>query len=208
MPRTTVPLLTGETYHVFNRGVDKRVIFQDKQDYLRFYQTLDIFNTVEPAVNFRLAKTHQKSNAVREKLVDIEAYSLLPNHYHLLLKQLRDGGLSEFMLRIATGYTSYFNDKNDRTGSLFQGTYKRVHVSSSEQYQYLFAYVNENHFVHDIRIEREIFHSSSLHYQNILRSRIIKTPVESYDVNSNILLAKEIYLRRAHSIPARELFDD
>lgn len=208
MPSKAVPLITGETYHVYNRGVDKRVVFQDKHDYLRFYQSLDLFNTKEPTINFRLAKSLYNKNESLCRLVEIQAYSLLDNHYHLLVTQLIDGGLSEFMLRIGTGYTSYFNEKYNRSGALFQGRYKRVHVSTDEQYQYLFAYVNENHYVHNINIERQICHSSSLHYQGLTRSRVVKLPVDAYDVKSNIELAKGIYERRKGSTLARELLDD
>ncbi len=192
MPRIVVTPKTNEIYHVFKRGVDKRDIFLDKFDYIRFYQTLDLFNSVEPVVNYSQAKHSQIEN----RLVEIQAYSLLPNHYHLLVKQLVDGGISEFMKRVGGGYTNYFNEKNKRSGSLFQGVFKRVHIETDEQYNYLFAYVNENHFVHNIPIQREICHSSSLHYQNIARSKLIKITITSYSFSKNVTLANDIYKSR------------
>lgn len=110
MARKNIPLVTGEKYHIFNRGVDKRDVFLDQYDYLRFYQSLAFFNTIEPTVNYRLAKSsYTKQN--EKKLVNIEAYSLLPNHFHLIVEQIVDGGISEFLKRVSGGYTSYFNEK-------------------------------------------------------------------------------------------------
>lgn len=195
MPRKIVPLITGDTYHVYNRGVDKREIFLNKSDYLRFYISLDIFNVIEPVVNFDSAKVKREGGSV-EKLVEIKAYCLLPNHFHLIVQQLHDGGISEFMKRISGGYTSYFNSKLERSGSLFQGTFKKVPVMNQEQYQYLFAYVNENHFVHGIQLEREIYHSSSLHYQGLMKSKLLGKSDGDYLFNDNLRLANEIYLRR------------
>jgi len=120
----------------------------------------------------------------------------LPNHYHLILKQLEDGGISEYLKRVSGGYTSYFNKKQKRNGVLFQGKFKRVHIESDEQYNYLLAYVNENHFVHNIRINREICHSSSLHYQGIVNSVLLPHIDQKYNFNEGIKLAQEIYFKR------------
>lgn len=193
MPRKVIPVITGEKYHVFNRGVDKREIFLEKHDYLRYYQSLAFFNTVEPTINYRLAKaTYSKDIA---KLVAIEAYSLLSNHFHFIIEQKIDGGLSEFMKRVTGGYTSYFNEKYERTGALLQGTYKKVHIDSDEQYNYLFAYVNENHFVHGYTTEREMYHSSSLHYQDLGISKLIEVHTP-YSFKDSKALAQLIYTKR------------
>jgi REP element-mobilizing transposase RayT len=196
MPRKFVPLVTGEKYHVFNRGANKGDIFLDKFDYLRFYNSLAFFNTQEPTINYRLAEGSYKDS--KSKLVNIIAYSLLSNHFHLIIEPLIDGGLSEFMKRVCGGYTNYFNEKNEHSGTLLQGPYKRVLIESDEQYQYLFAYVNENHFVHNIDIERQIYHSSSLHYQKLNRSKLI-TNDEVYFFNESRALAKYIYEKRKGS---------
>ncbi len=196
MPRIVVPLITDEVYHIFNRGIDKRDIFMDKGDILRFYQSLHFFNSNEPIVNFDSAKVQTKLNVLRNKLVTIKAYSLLPNHFHLILVQKEEGGISEFMKRVLGGYTSYFNQKYERTGSLFQGTFKRVHVNSDEQYNYLLAYVNENHFVHKLILNREICHTSSLHYQGIAKSALIGIVDTPYNFSESVALADQIYNRR------------
>lgn len=209
MPQKIVPLVCDELYHVYNRGVDKRETFLDKEDYLRFYQSLNLFNTIEPTINFDSAKIKFKKNNEQKTLVEIKAYSLLPNHYHLILKQNYDNGISEFMRRISTGYTSYFNQKNERSGSLFQGRFKRIHIATDEQYNYLFAYVNENHFVHNLNFDREICHSSSLHYQKVANSKLIKNGVNDikYNFESNVSLAISISIKRKKFKLDIELFD-
>jgi putative transposase len=194
MPRINTPLVSGERYHIYNRGVDKRVVYLDIEDYLRFYQTLAFFNTPEPTMNYRLAQGSYSDGS--KKLVEINAYSLLPNHFHLIVEQLVDGGISEFMKRLSGGYTNYFNEKYDRSGSLFQGKFKRVHISSDEQFNYLFSYVNENHSVHDLSFERQICHSSSLHFQGIMKSKLISNNDITYRYKEAVLLAKDIFKKR------------
>jgi len=194
MAQKNIVIVTGEKYHIFNRGADKRDIFLDKHDYLRFYQALAFFNNIEPTINYRLAKSSFTKSRLN-RLVEIEAYSLLPNHFHIIVEQKSEGGITEFMKRVSGGYTAYFNEKYHRSGVLFQGRYKKVHIATNEQYQYLFAYVNENHFVHGIDYDRELYHSSSLHYQQITESKIIYTK-QAYNFKENRRLAEEIYKKR------------
>lgn len=198
MPRKIVPQVVGERYHVFNRGVDKRVIFESKDDYVRFYMSLSLFNSVEPVTNFDQAQSIHRVERTNQRLVSIEAYALLPNHFHFIISPLVDGGLSEFMRRVCGGYTSYFNERYERSGALLQGTFKRVHISSDEQYRYLFAYVNENHAVHDVPLDLEICHTSSLYYQGKMKCRpITHSPIiERYSSDDAKLLARQIRDRR------------
>lgn len=79
-----------------------------------------------------------------ETLVDVGAYCLMPNHFHLLIKEKRAGGISEFMKKISTGYSMYFNKRYERTGRLFEGTFKSVHANNDEHLKYLFAYIHLN----------------------------------------------------------------
>jgi len=196
MPSKLVPIVVGEKYHVFNRGVDKRIVFTDKSDYVRFYMSLDLFNSVEPVINFEQAKANHRVPQMIDRLVSIEAYALMSNHFHLIILPLVEGGISEFMRRVCAGYTAYFNDKYERSGALFQGRFKRVLIETSEQYQYLFAYVNENHIVHNHSMVREICHTSSLHYQGLAKSKLLPAATELYPMKENALLAKDIWLRR------------
>ena len=146
--------VTGEYYHIFNRGVDKRDIFVDEYDYSRFLKSLKEFNQIDPVVSLYI-KGRENTVGVRplqnDALVEIVAYNLLPNHFHLIIKQLRDGGISEFMKRIGGGYTGYFNHKNKRSGSLFQGKFKAIHVDTNDYLLYLSVYVNGNNIIHKVK---------------------------------------------------------
>jgi|SRR3989344_7059279 len=139
------PLVTGEHYHIFNRGVDKRDIFLDYDDLNRFYKSVQIFNSVEPigSIFETSFETWRSDRQVEDKLVEIVAYCLNPNHFHLLLKQVVDNGISEFMKRIG-GYTWYFNNKYSRTGSLFGGKFKSLHIDTNEYLLHVSVYINLN----------------------------------------------------------------
>ena len=159
----------GEYYHIFNRGVDKRVIFQDSDDFNRFLLSLTEFNSVEPIGSIyehSFKKKSQLGNSVsksvektKKPLVEMVAYCLNKNHFHLILKQVVEGGVSTFMHRLGLGFTKYFNEKNKRSGSLFQGPFKAVHITSNEQLIYVGAYVNLNNIVHGYKRTNE-FRSS------------------------------------------------
>ena len=86
----------------------------------------------------------------RRRLVEIISYCLNLNHYHLILEQIATDGIGKFMHKISTSYTNYFNKKNDRSGSLFQGRFKAIHIKSNAHLLYLSAYVNCNSEIHGI----------------------------------------------------------
>jgi putative transposase len=137
------PLILEEYYHIFNRGVDKRNIFVDKVDLERFFQSIQEFNSVEP-IGSLYQNTWRSDREVKGSLVSVVCYCLNPNHFHLLLKQTAENGISEFMKRLGGGYTWYFNNRHKRSGSLFQGKFKSVHVDSNEYLLHLSAYINLN----------------------------------------------------------------
>lgn len=194
MPSKITNLAIGEYYHVYNRGVDKRIIFETQADYVRFYNSLKFFNVCEPVQNLRLGQS--KSLNKSKPLVEVHAYNLLPNHFHLLLKQVATNGISEFMKRVTGGYTGYFNEKYQRSGSLFQGTFKRKHIGNDESYRYLLCYVNENALVHKIIRKDETFFSSRQHYKSDTQSPIVTQLIDDYDSKSAEILAIQIYKKR------------
>jgi putative transposase len=149
--RKKVEFINEQYYHVYNRGVEKRDVFLNDSDYLRFLKSLNYFNQEEPIFSLYWNDIKKKDLGVgplKSKLVDIVAYCLNHNHFHLLLKQRIDGGISEFMKRLGAGYTGYFNHKHKRSGALFQGRFKSIHVNSNAYLLYLSAYINENNFIH------------------------------------------------------------
>lgn len=152
-----VQFATGEWYHVYNRGTDKRTIFSDVFDFDRFLQSMVEFNVSHPIGSIyehtRIQKfggETSKKEEQNEPLVNIAAYCLNSNHYHFLLQQVLEKGIEKFMQRLGTGYTMYFNNKYDRSGALFQGVFKAIHVDSNEYLLHLSAYVNLNFRVHNI----------------------------------------------------------
>jgi putative transposase len=132
-------------YHIYNRGVDKRDIFSCDNDRRRFLACVYHFNDTNQAKNIdRLCDIQAQTEDNRDKLVEILAFVLMPNHFHLLIKPVVENGVSEFMKKIGIGYTHYFNIKNDRSGSLFQGKYKFTRIESEEQLNYIPFYIHFN----------------------------------------------------------------
>jgi len=135
----------GEFYHIYNRGNDKRSIFLDNNDKKRFIKLLILCNSLKPVKIADLSLGVTLRNLKNdENLVDIGAYCLMPNHFHLLVKERMENGISIFMKKLSTGYSMYFNKKNERTGKLFEGVFKATHVDNDEYLKYLFAYIHLN----------------------------------------------------------------
>jgi putative transposase len=148
------PLASEEYYHIYNRGVDKRKVFLNEKDYLKFLAGMVVFNDTELTghltAKLNFADIRSLASQERKPLVEIVAFCLNPNHYHLILKQVEDNGIEKYLHRLGTSYTKYFNIKNKRTGSLFQGTFKSVHIESNKQLLHVSSYVNCNSEIHGI----------------------------------------------------------
>ena len=154
--------MEGELYHVYNRGIEKRVVFPHTRYYQRFIHALRLFNTTRP-VNLRdfLYTKSYLTTGVRplygkeEQLVDIGAFILMPTHYHLLLRPRIENGMSLFMKKIGVGYTAYFNLKQNRSGVLFQGRYKLKHVDKDLYARHIQAYIPLNALDNTVPLWRE-----------------------------------------------------
>lgn len=143
-------------YHIYNRGVEKRVIFLDQQDYGVFlsylkeyllpknekelYEKLSDSNTSSKE-KYKALKLLQLNNFSQE--ITLLTYCLMPNHFHLFLKQKSIGAIDSFMNSLATRYTMYFNRKYKRVGHLYQGVYKAVLITSEEQFIHLSRYIHK-----------------------------------------------------------------
>lgn len=145
----------SDIYHILNRGVDKRKIFLDKQDYFRFIHDLFEFNDQRiihtTFHTFQRFKDEQNKDLAspnirkpRKLLVEIHAFCLMPNHYHLLLSPKIEDGISGFMRKLDMGYAKYFNQKYKRKGTLFEGRYKRVLVEKEPHFYHLPYYIHLN----------------------------------------------------------------
>jgi putative transposase len=145
------PFVTGEYYHIYNRGIDKRVIFKLKRDYERFMILLYLANSDQ---SFRLDDILNKQNKTfneilisdkGELLVSIGAWCLMTNHFHILVRQEVDGGITKFMRKLGVGYSMFFNIKYQRVGALFGGLFKSKLIGVDDNYmRQLFAYIHLN----------------------------------------------------------------
>lgn len=145
MPYRTTPLVTDQIYHVFNRGVAKLPIFTDRRDYNRFLEAVYYYQFQGPKPKFsQLSRFKDLNFEKNRKIVEILCYCLMPNHYHFLIKQLHDNGISEFIGKISNSFTKYFNTKHKRVGPLLQGQFKAVRIEYEEQLIHVSRYIHLN----------------------------------------------------------------
>lgn len=147
------PLITREFYHIYNRGVDKRNVFEHAHDHTRFLESLSVFNTkdsIGSIFQHRFQNPSLSPPRTKSRLVNIVAYCLNKNHYHLILEQVADRGIEKFMQKMGAGYTRFFNTKYKRSGALFEGKFRSKHIDTNEYLLYVSAYVNLNFHVHKI----------------------------------------------------------
>jgi len=144
------PLMTGNHYHVYNRGIDKRTIFNTENDYKRFMVLLHISNS-RKAIKLDNLISHAGMNyqqllevPIEEKLVSISAWCVMTNHFHLAVRQEVDDGISIFMKKLGTAYSMFFNKKYQRQGALFGGRFKSKLVDSDAHMMWLMRYIHAN----------------------------------------------------------------
>ena len=151
------PLITNQYYHIYNRGVDKRDIFMNKADLDRFALSVKEFNVIKPIRSIKdlmLGKSNDSGVGHPKVLISIVCFCFNPNHFHFIVKQEVDGGISEFFKRLLGGYTNYFNLIHKRTGSLFQGRFKSSLIDDDVYFLKIRPYVHLNHLVHNIPKEK------------------------------------------------------
>lgn len=150
--------VNGKIYHLYNRGADKCPIVHNDNDRFRFVHSLFEFNNSDSLCHFsrrspqlvevRLRPVGDEGKIQKREprkfLVDLIAFCLMDNHYHLMVRQRVDGGISKFVQKFSTGYTHYFNQRHERSGVLFQGKFKSVPVSDDSQFNFLPFYIHAN----------------------------------------------------------------
>lgn len=175
MPVRKTPIVTDEIYHICGRGVARQPIFKGIKEYSRFLELIDYYRFLKPSVRFSYyVRFDQKSrdNFIKnlhesgKQQVLIYSFSLMPNHYHILAKQIIDNGIVNFIRLLQNSYAKYINDKTNRIGSLFQNSFKAIRIENDEQF----------------------LHTSRYIHLNPLTSFVIKNPadLESYPWNSFI----------------------
>lgn len=153
-----IDIAPGEYYHIYNRGVVKKNIFNSEKDYSRFLFLLLVLQAPLDLKNVsRLMKDFSRNlnisdvlnqneilEIIKERYIEVIVFTLMPNHFHILVKENKDGGISKYLHRVLTAYTMYFNIKNETCGHLFQGPYKIVHIKNDRQLMHVSAYIHRN----------------------------------------------------------------
>ncbi|MEK7135953.1 MAG: transposase [Patescibacteria group bacterium] len=129
--------------HLMGRGVEKRDIVLDDSDRLRFIHNLYAFNDSNPVENYGLP-ARREERPKRSLLVHIHAFCLMQNHYHLLVSEAIENGISLFMQKLNMGYTKYFNERYERSGALWQGKYRKVLITRDAHFLYVPFYIHLN----------------------------------------------------------------
>ena len=149
---TRPPIVVGDIVHTYNRGTRKLDIFHDQLDREYFLQALFYLNDSHSIPNIfeELRKKYPELLArflwpadwdARDPLVLIHAFIAMPNHFHLILEEIREKGISLFMQKFGTGMTGRYNIRYKTSGNLFEGSYKYAHVKKDDYLQYLGVYV-------------------------------------------------------------------
>lgn len=143
--------IKGEIYHVCNRAVEGRKMFEFASDNRRFLETVWLVNTTDDTplewkrhASPDILASHEKRKGQHEKLVKIYALTLMPNHFHMLLEPNTDDGIPKFMQRLCNSFSRFYNEKHKRQGALFMSRYKAIHMESDGQVQHIFTYIHAN----------------------------------------------------------------
>jgi len=159
MAQRKIQFVNGEIYHIVVRAIEGFTLFRNEKDYLRMIHDLFEFNDEKPALStFRVTFHRDRVNVTRKDfvtlltkrkkekrktLVEILAFCLMPNHIHLLLRQVQEGGISKFMQKLGS-YGLYYNKKYEKKGHLFGGKFQAVHIKNEEQLKTAFVYIHTN----------------------------------------------------------------
>lgn len=154
MPYRKEQFDTGRIYHIALRGIDDNKLFKNIDDYYRGIFSIYEFNTTgkveirekrRARIKFKACgRPTSASSDSRDKLVEVLSFCLMPNHIHLLLRQIKDDGIAKFMVKLGSGYGRYFNKKYGRKGYVFQNRFLSVPIKTDEQFKIIFAYIHVN----------------------------------------------------------------
>jgi len=149
-------IVIGEYYHIYNRGIHKKILFHDTSDHSRFLFLILYFQSLAQFPNIiRIISSYRKKNLfpvsftdtkniIKSRSVELVSFCIMPNHFHLLMKEVKENGVAQYMHRVLGGYSRYYNNKYGTSGHLFQGSYKFTHIHNNEQLLYNTAYIHRN----------------------------------------------------------------
>ena len=154
MPYRDQQFVNNEIYHITLKAIDDNLLFKNVDDYYRGIFSIYEFNNLNPVSiqrrrEFRIRFKEGRGRAStfideRNKLVEVLAFCFMPNHIHLLARQLKEGGITKFMSKVGTGYGGYFNRKYDRKGYVLQDRFSVVRIKNDEQLKTVFVYIHTN----------------------------------------------------------------
>lgn len=168
-----VEIAEGEYYHIFNRGVKKQDIFENERDWSRFLFYILCFQSdvclkntsrvIERLVQHRVLHIDRelKDELIDKRYVELVAFCLMPNHFHMIVKEHKEGGIAKYMQRVQNAYTKYYNTKYNKSGHLLQGPYKPVYIQDNEQLLYLSAYIHRNPLDLMKSVQHRVLHKSA-----------------------------------------------
>jgi len=147
MAYRSTPFAPEEWYHCYTRSIDKRSVFQGQRDYERFLETLYLSNSTVSVRRHDLYDPSHEDFFLVDRgnpLVTVGAYCIMPNHFHLLLKEITNGGISKFMHRVGTSFTKYFNLKYDHVGNIFIKPFRSKHIKDDRYLKRIIQYIHLN----------------------------------------------------------------
>ena len=158
MPQRKENFLNGEIYHLTSKTIDENLLFKNINDYFRGIYSIYEFNNAKPVEIWKrrrdriIEKKREKLGDIgsptildeRDKFIEILAFCFMPNHFHLLVKQLKDKGISKFMQKVGIGLGKYFNDRYERKGHVFQDAFKSVLIKDNDQFMAVVPYIFTN----------------------------------------------------------------
>lgn len=205
------PFVIGEWYHCYSRGIDKRGVFEDELDANRFLMTLYLCNGTEKVQLFNERKPNLKKVLAIERgepIVSIGAYCLMPNHYHVLLKEIVEGGITSFMRKVGTAYTMYFNSRNERIGNLFTKPFRSRHIKKDQHLQRVLEYIHCN----PAELYEPGWKSGKVRSMRILEQKLLTYPYSSFKNHHerksfNPLLSKHIF-QVANQLPVSRMLEE
>ena len=207
MPRRKVKLENGYYYHVLNRSIQSIPIFGSPRQSQIFLELLDYYNNEKPPIKFSFRNSPSiKRSSNQTKLVEILNYCIMPNHFHLTLKQNIDNGISTFMQRALNSFSHFYNKKFKNQGALFQGTFKSIQITTTEQLIHLSRYIHLNPVTaHIVDLPQDYEFSSFKIYINpgssiMVNSAPVLTEFGSIDKYKEFVLNRRDYQRNLAAI--------
>ncbi len=196
----------GAYYHLYNRGVDKGLIFREDKDYKTFLSYLKFYLSLQ-GESSQLPPSKKLKNYFGE--IELLCYCLMPNHFHLFVKQNSEHGIEHFMRSLLTKYVRYFNSHYHRIGPLFQGPYKAVKVLTEYQFIYLSKYIHRNPYEETPRSLQEYPYSSYQNYLHTFTQSWVKiAEILSYFSRINPQLSYKLFVEQSTADDLKPILDE